>query len=299
MRISTSTIYDQGTSSINDQTAALFKVQQQLASGKRILTAADDPIGAALALDLRQSDAANTQYGENITYARNALNLEDTVLNNVTQVLQDARVVAVNAGNPTLSAANLASFAKDLRGRYDQLLALANSKDGQGNYLFAGYKTSTTPFTQTTGAATYAGDQGQRKLQISDSRQIETGDTGQAVFSPGVAAQDPFTILDNFITQLNSGAVTSANINTALTGIDAALANTLRTRTSDGARLNEIDATVATNEDRGLQYATALSDIENVDYAKSISELNQKQVSLEAAQKSFLRVTGLNLFSLL
>lgn len=299
MRISTSTIYDQGTASINDQTAALFKVQQQLASGKRILTAADDPIGASLALSLRQSDATNTQYGENITYAKNALSLEETILNNVTQTLQDARVVAVNAGNSTLSAANLSSLAKDLRGRYDQLLALANSKDGQGNYLFAGYKTNTTPFTQTTGAGTYAGDQGQRKLQISDSRQIETGDSGQTVFSPGVTGQDPFATLETFITALNTGSVTAAQVSTALTEIDAALANTLRTRSSVGARLNEIDATTATNSDRSLQYQSALSQIEDLDYAKSISELNQKQVSLEAAQKSFLRVTGLNLFSLL
>lgn len=299
MRISTSTLYERGTTSINDQTLALFKVQQQIATGRSILAPEDDPIGASVALDIRQTESINNQHKENMNYARNALTLEETVLENITKTLQDARVVVVNAGNPTLSSTNLTALATDLRGRYDQLLAHANSKDGQGNYLFAGYKTNTQPFTQTTGAATFAGDQGQRKLQISDSRQIEINDSGQSVFSPGVAAQDPFTLIENFITALNSGSVSSSNLNTALAGIDAALGNVLRTRSSVGARLNELDATLTSNEDRKLQYATAISEIEDLDYAKAISELNQKQVTLEAAQKSFLKVTGLNLFNFL
>lgn len=299
MRISTSTLYEQGTASINEQTIALFKTQQQIATGRRILSPEDDPIGASVALDIRQTDSVNSQHKENMTYARNALTLEETVLENITKTLQDARVVVVNAGNPTLSSTNLSALATDLRGRYNQMLAHANSKDGQGNYLFAGYKTNTQPFTQTSGAATYAGDQGQRKIQISDSRQIEISDSGQSVFAPGVAAQDPFTILENFITALNTGAVTSSDLNTALAGIDAALSNVMRTRSSVGARLNELDATLTSNADRSLQYATAISEIEDVDYAKAISDLNQKQVSLEAAQKSFLKVTGLNLFNFL
>lgn len=299
MRISTSTIYDQGTASINDQTVALFKVQQQIAAGRRILTPEDDPIGSSVALNLRQTDSVNTQYKENMQYANNALSMEETVLNTVTQTLQDARVTVVNAGNPTLSAANLSALATDLRSKYNQLLSLANSKDGQGNYIFAGYKNNTQPFTQTSGAAVYAGDQGQLKLQISDSRQVEISDSGQSVFSPGISTQDPFTIIENFITTLNSGAITSTDLNTALTGIDAAMNNVMRVRAGIGARMNELDSTQSNNEDRSLQYANALSKIEDLDYASAVSDLNQKQVLLQAAQKSFVNVTSLNLFSLL
>ncbi len=299
MRISTNTLYALGTASLQNQTLALIKTQQQIASGRRMQSPEDDPVGAAYVLDLKQIDAVNTQYQQNIAYARNALSLQETVLGSIGQVLQNARVVAVHAGNPTLSPGNLTALAAELRGRYAELLALANSSDGQGGYLFAGFQTTTQPFTQTSGAAVYVGDQGVRKLQISASRQIEITSTGQEVFRPGVPGADPFETLENLITALNSGTVTPADITNALQGIDAALNNVLRVRAAVGARLNELDATQDASEERGLQYRVAISNVEDLDYTKAITELTQRQVNLEAAQKSFLRVTGLSLFNYL
>ena len=73
--------------------------------------------------------------------------------------------------------------------------------------FFSGFASSTQPFTQTTGAAVYAGDQGQRKLQITPSRQIDISDSGQDLFKPGVAGADPFASIEKFITALGNGAI--------------------------------------------------------------------------------------------
>lgn len=300
MRISSSTLYDVGVTALNDQLAKLVKTQQQIAAGRRILTPEDDPSGAALALEEEKALGVVNQYVDNIARARSTLGLEESVLANVSSILQNARQLVVNAGNPTLNAENLAALAVELRSHYDQILSEANSKDGQGGFLFSGYKTSTQPFTQTTGAGVFAGDQGQAKVQISASRQLAISDSGQAVFNPGATnGSDIFDTLEDFITALNSGTITGANLDAALTQIDTAANNILRIRASIGTRLNELDSTENTNLDAAFQHESSLSNIRNLDYAKAITDLTRQQTSLEAAQQSFVKVQGLSLFNYL
>jgi flagellar hook-associated protein 3 FlgL len=297
MRISTNTLYELGVSAIQQRTADLIKTQQQLASGRRILAPSDDPVGASQALQLTQSLNVTEQYKTNIAQGNSQLSLEESVLAGVTRVIQDVKVTAINAGNPTLSSANLQALATELSGRYQELLGLANSKDGQGQYMFAGFKGTTQPFTQSSGAGVYAGDQGQRAVQISASRQVTVSDTGQDLFKPGVTGEDVFETLDDLITQLNSGSVTQTQLSTALTGFETALDNVLRVRSSVGARLRELESTDGTHEESALQYKTTISDLQDLDYTKAITDLTRTQTSLEAAQKSYVAVQQLSLFN--
>ncbi len=299
MRISSNMIYELGVSAIQNRLADLVKTQQQLAAGRRVLTPSDDPVASAQSLTLDQSLSVTEQYRANITRATSALSLEDSVLAQVVRVIQDARVTTVNAGNPTLSAANLRALATELKGRYQELLGLANTHDGQGQYLFSGYQSNVQPFTQSTGPGVYAGDQGVRLVQIAASRQIAINDTGQDVFRPGIAGQDVFATLDTLITQLDSGSVTAAQISAALTGLDSAMNNVLRVRASVGARLRELEATDGTHGDTALQYQSTLSDLRDLDYTKAVTDLTRTQTSLEAAQKSYMAVSQLSLFNYL
>lgn len=183
MRISTSTFYDSGVGSMQQQTAKLLQVQQQIASNRRILTPADDPVAAAQVLQVSQSQAVNQQYAANIGTAGDSLALEESVLGSIRGLLQDVRDVTIQAGNPVLNQNDRAALANDLRGRYQQLLGLANSVDGGGQYLFSGYQGGIRPFGESApGTVAYNGDQGQRLIQISASRQIAVSDAGAEVF---------------------------------------------------------------------------------------------------------------------
>lgn len=183
MRISTSALYDSGISAMQQQTERLMQVQQQIASGRRILTPADDPVVAARVLEVSQSQSLNQQYGANSATAGDSLALEESVLGSISSLLQDVRDVVIGAGNPTLNKSDRASLANELRGRYQQLLGLANSTDGGGQYLFSGYQGGIRPFTESApGVVAYAGDQGQRLIQVSASRQIAVSDAGIDVF---------------------------------------------------------------------------------------------------------------------
>lgn len=300
MRISTNTLFELGVNSINNQLSTLLKTQQQIASGRRVQTPSDDPVASSAAVETERSLNITTQHLENIANARSTLSLEESVTSSINRVYQQARQTVISAGNAGLSNADRATLATTLRSNYDELLSLANSRDGQGDYLFAGFSTGTQPFTQATGAAVYVGDQGQRKLQIAPSRQINISDSGQDLFKPGSTVSDPFNTLENFITALTSGGpVSAASLDAAINGIDAAQGNALRIQSTLGSRLNELDSTEITGQDTNLQYQTTLSNLRDVDFTRAISDLTRQQTSLEAAQKSFVNIQNLSLFKLL
>ena len=184
MRISSSTFYDAGIGAIQQQTERLLQVQQQLASGRRMLTPADDPVAAARVLEVSQAQSINAQYATNNGTASDNLALEDSVLGIISGLLQDVRDVAISAGNPVLNRNDRTTLANELRGRYEELLGLANSTDGSGQYLFSGYQGGTRPFSElAAGVVAYNGDEGQRLIQVSSSRQIAVSDAGVDVFA--------------------------------------------------------------------------------------------------------------------
>jgi len=176
-------IYDSGVSAIQRQSAALLHTQQQLSSGRRMLTPADDPVAAARALDLTQSSAITAQYGVNQNNARDTLSLVEGQLTAAGELIQLVRERAVQAGNTVLSDGDRRGIAAELRGQYEQLMGLANSTDGSGQYLFSGYQGDTKPFSGNVATSViYAGDDGQRLLQVSASRQMAVSDSGNDVF---------------------------------------------------------------------------------------------------------------------
>lgn len=183
MRVSTSMIFDAGVGAIQRQTASLLHTQQQVATGRRILTPADDPVAAARALEVSHARDINTQYRTNQDNAKTRLGLVDSQLAAVTSLIQDVQEQAVRAVNGTLTPRDLASIAMEARARFDHLLGIANAADGSGLYLFSGYQGATRPFSGSVASAVaYAGDDGERLLQVSASRQLATSASGNDIF---------------------------------------------------------------------------------------------------------------------
>ncbi|MDD4912268.1 MAG: flagellar hook-associated protein FlgL [Sideroxydans sp.] len=182
MRISTSTFYNESVTTMNQLQAGVAQTTQQIATGRRILSPADDPAGAALASELTQTDAANTQLAANRTAGINTLSLAEGILQSVSNLLLDAKDIVTKAGNGNLNDVARKSMATDLSGRIQELLGLANSTDGAGNYLFSGSQGKIQPFVSTASGVVYQGDDVQRKIQAAASRQISTTDSGADIF---------------------------------------------------------------------------------------------------------------------
>lgn len=182
MRISTSMIFQRGTSGIIDQQAQVSETQLQMSSGKKVVTPSDNPTAAIQILQLQHSIDLTNTFQTNIGYAQASLNAEESTLSNGNDLMQRVRELAVQANSGAMSNADLQSIAQEVQQDLNGLLALANSRDGSGNYLFSGNCTTTQPFGQSGGSVSYAGDQGKRTIQIGDNRQIAITDSGYDVF---------------------------------------------------------------------------------------------------------------------
>jgi len=182
VRLSSVQIFQQGIASILSQQAKLDHTQQQLATGRKLLAPADDPVAAVQVLNITEDLALVDQYQRNSNLAQGQLALEDATLDRVGNVIQRVRELVVQANNASQSPDTRNGIATEIAARIDELRSLANTRDANGEYIFAGYQSQTEPFAQQGGAVVYNGDDGQRHLQVGASSQIAVRDSGYAVF---------------------------------------------------------------------------------------------------------------------
>lgn len=300
MRIGTLQMFRQGVDSILEQQSRLVHTQQQLSTGRRIVNPSDDPIGSARLIGLSESLQVTEQYQRNIQRVQSRLELEDSVLSSIGDALQRVRELGVRGLNDTNGPDERVAMAKEIRQILDEVLGLANRKGDNGEYLFAGFQGQTSPFSHDgAGNFSYAGDQGQRSIQVGPARQVADGDPGQAVFldiaAVGGGTEDLFTTLYSLATDLEANAPDP----NSLDQLDSAMDHLLGFRATAGARLNAVDSQESINEALLLQLQQTRSSIRDLDYAEAASRLSQESVTLQAAQQAFVRVQNLNLFNFL
>lgn len=307
MRISTSMMFDAGRGAIMRQSAQLLHTQQQIGADRRILSPADDPIAAARALEVTQSQRANEQFQTNIGSANDALAMLDSDLGMIGDILTYIRTRAIEAGNAAYSDKEHQDIASDIEAQFDSLLGIANSKDATGEYRYAGYRSDVEPFSFDplepilANQVTYSGDWGARSIQVAPSRIMEVGEPGAKIFGVDdtTGESSVFTAIATFIDGLKNPGGIAATVSDAIDDMDAALENILTIRASVGSRMVELESLESISGAYSLQYAQTLSRLQDLDYAEAYSRLAQQKTVLEAAQQSFIAVTGLSLFKLL
>ena len=189
MRISSIQAFNNGVNGLGRNYSNVIRTQEQISSGNRILTPADDPVASVRLLQLEQQQAILGQYKENLTAAKNSLTQEETTITSVVNVLQRIRELAVQAGGGALSGDDRRSIAKELSEREGELLNLMNSRNARGEYLFSGFLGKTEPFLRNPdGTYSYQGDEGQRSLQVAGSSNVAINDNGKRLFEDVVNA---------------------------------------------------------------------------------------------------------------
>ncbi len=207
MRISTSQFHQRALDSLFSQQDALSRTQNQIATGKRIQTPADDPIGAVHILELQRAQSELDQFKRNSDAATARLTVAEQALGDSGLILQRVRELVVQANSGVIDDTARAAISIELQQRASELLDIANRRDGNGEFLFSGYATTTQPFARIGASVTYAGDQGGRVLQVAPTQRIADGDSGFSVFQN--------------VTQGNGTFVTAANVaNTGSGSID-------------------------------------------------------------------------------
>ena len=320
MRISTQMMYEQSMRGVTNSQSAWLGYGEQMATGQKVNRPSDDPIAASQAVVISQAQAQNTQYETARTFAKQKVSLEESVLQQVTTAITGAQGTIVKAGNGSLSDDDRASLATELQGYRDQLLNLANSTDGNGRYIFGGYKTESAPYDAT---GTYSGGNQAISQQVDASRTMVIAHTGNEVFNhissnatpepvdpatglPGTSETDLFKMLDTAITALktpvagNETAKAAAQpvVDKTSRGLGNSLNNVSTVRAELGTQLNELDTLDALGDDRTVALKQQKSDLIDVDWNSVISSYTMQQAALQASYKAFTDMQGLSLFQM-
>ncbi len=398
-RITTAYLFQKTAVDIAQKQFEIAQIQNQIGTGKRINKPSDGPAETARIIDLNQAIGRIDQFQRNSIFANQRLGLEDATLSSVNNSLQRVRELALQANSGSQTADTRAIIKAEVEERLQELLDFANARDGNGNYLFAGSKNRTEPFTQTAAGVAYNGDQNQLSLKISGNRTIvasesgydifvnikngngsfvtssNAGNTGDGVITVGSVIdngafqandfsiiftspttfdvvnnttattilagqtyvpdqainfngvevaisgdpqtgdefsvnasrrQDVFTTLQTFINALDIDPANPADqaqltqaLDRTISDVDQALQNILNTRTFIGTRQNSIDSANIENEGAKIELQTTRSQIEDLDFAQAITQLQLQQTTLQAIQGAFAQVRGQSLFNLL
>jgi flagellar hook-associated protein 3 FlgL len=194
MRVTQSLEQTQFLTAINQLESNLSATQNQISSGLSFTTASQNPVAAGLVTGYNEALAQSQQYDTNSNSAQGSLNTEDSALTQVQSALQSLRDLALEANSGSESTQGLSAIATQATQIQSSLVALANTQDGSGNYIFGGYATQTQPFTLTATGATYNGDQGQRQVQIAAGQTVVIGDNGDLVFNQVKTGNGTFVV---------------------------------------------------------------------------------------------------------
>jgi len=397
MRVTQNMEQAQFLTALNQLESNISTTQNGISTGLAFTTASENPVGAGLVAGYNQVLAQSQQYTSNGQSATGSLNTEDSALTQLQSQLQSLRDLALEANNATESPSDLSAIATQVQQIQGSILSLANTQDGEGNYIFAGYSTQTQPFAQTATGATYSGDQGQRQVQIGAGQTVVVGDNGDLLFNQvkngngtfnvtaagtntgsgiigATAVTDPadyvagaysinftapnayqvvssggtvvtsgtytsgqaitfagtqvtlsgapaagdsfavapstdqsvFTTVQNLANALQQSTATPAgqaqlnnSIVSAINGIDQALNQTQTVQTSVGARLNTITTAQAVATTQQTQLQQSISNIQSLDYASAVTNLDSQSTTLSAAMEAFTQTQGLSLFKYL
>ena len=288
MRVTNNTMINSIVRYLTSQNEALFDRQKTIASGKKINKPSDDPLGMGRVLDYRQTIAYIEQYQTNIQGGKTRLEVVETNLELVDDLLGVVRAMAETEARGTTESRQRA--AENIKNLYDQILDQANSKLGD-NYLFSGYQTKTAPFsrddTQATTfdqfTATYWGDGGDMQFIVADNTQVTMDADGRPIFHD--AAPTGVSIFD----AMRDLIVALENDDTAAISVQHGLLDQGHTQIQNNRSANApILYQLQTAENHWQQYKPKIMDLlgreENADITEAVVELQ----SLELAYQSTL-----------
>jgi flagellar hook-associated protein 3 FlgL len=285
---------------INDAQNRLDVTQEQLSSGKKILQPSDDPYGASRAVDLNGELSGLSAYSSNISDGTAWATASDTALTSIQNQVQRVRELVVEAANGTNSQSNLQSINAEITQLTASIKQSANAQYN-GQYLFAGSATQTAPYT--TASDVYQGNANAVNRQIGPGTTLQVNSDISSVLGSGQTANDGklLNVLANISSDLTSGSTTAlANLGTTdLSGLDTNLSTLSQVQSANGATENRL--TLAATRISSLQTSdtAALSDVQDADYASTLTTFSNEQAAFTAALKASANIVQSSLIDFL
>lgn len=304
MRISNAQITAMMHGSMNTSAEKLGKLMQQMATGERMLLPSDDPISAVRVLRIQREEASLTQFRANIANVSGNLSKQEVNLKAASDTMLSARDLLLWAANGSNTSEDLAAIANELEILEQTVLSFANVRDEEGRYLFSGTFSNRPAITYDNVTQTYSltGNDQYRQAAVANGVMVEENVTAAQVFGGDVKMLND---LRQLVQRLQDPALDAADptlrtqITDALANLDATHIDLLGAVTELGGRQNTLTLLSSSNEDVSLVNQKIEGELSRLDYAGASIDLNNYQLSLQATQKTYLKINGLSLFGML
>jgi len=286
MRITNSMMINNMLSDMSANLSRLDKYQNQLATGRKIRRPSDDPVGASRSLKARLDLAQNQQYAKNVDDAMSWLDMTETSLAELGDVLQRARELTVQGANSgALADEDKVKIAKEIEQLKQHVVQVGNNKYAD-RYIFAGTKTNVQPFTiASDGTLDYNGNDKNIEYNIGPANTIVVNISGGAA---GINIQGIYDVLDKIQKGLEGD--TTIDLSKQLEQIESQMDNVLEQRATVGARVNRAEMIKNRMADDEVTFNQLLANVEDVDIAAVSIKISEAQAVYRASLLSAARI---------
>ena len=302
MKVSTSYLFDRATDRMSVIQNRLAKTQAQMAETKQILNPSDAPDQAAAIQRLKGEVDRQEKNSGMLKIAQSRYKAEEAALNSANDVLIRLKELTIQAANGTVASNDRQAIAAEMSTLKDQLLSLGNSRDDNGNYLFSGTRVRTPAFqVDSNGTVQYMGDQTQTRIPAGVDRTVLYTRSGTDVFSRVVRQTNGVTTSVGFFDSLDRliTAVKNSNQQTIQDGVGDLSQmhdNITLTLAQTGSDQSVVQSQLDILDQTTIRLKSTLSEIEDLDYAKAVTQMNKEMLALQSAMGSFSKISGLSLF---
>jgi len=277
MRITNQSILHKYLNNLNKNLATMSKYQDQMSSLKEIRRPSDDPFAVTRAMSLHTSINQNEQYLRNIEDSIGWVDMTDTALGHLGDIMNRLRELVVKGANGTLSDSDRNAVKDEIIQLVDQIAQIGNT-NYDGRYIFAGQDTTNTPFKVEGYQLLYTGATGQNRemltREVSQNVTMEINVPGTWIIGgkPGqIVDQDLPSTLNDIVAAIENGDVDELG-GRLLKQVDQHIDNILAMRSEMGAKYNRLTAAKQKNEEETYNMKELLSKTEDIDIAEKVME---------------------------
>lgn len=263
------------------------QLTNELSSGVRFNSLGDDPISAGknvLLLNQIERDDSFTQSSDLVT---GQLQVADSALGSVVSQLNEAISLATSADNGTMNGGDVQSIGAQISGILNEVESLANTSY-QGQYIFAGGKTSAVPFATSQGATTYGGDSDVNYLETPNGQKIQLNVPGDQIF---LGANSVFGTLNSLVADYSSGTVDTEQAQQDTTALTAALNYVSQQRVTIDNSITQLTAASGAVTNEQTQLTASQTDLVQADLATVATQLSLSKTQ-ETALESVISQLG-------
>jgi len=296
MQIATSLFYDRSSKAMTQLSKQADALQTQISTTKKFTAPSSDSAAYQRLAGIARDTANDVAYGANLTTAASVLKQSDTTLSALTDQLQRASELVVQARNGTLNEAARKAIGVEIANIVDSVAGLANVKDLRGLPIFGGADGGAAAVKQTDGSYVLA-TTSVSPIPIGDGQAVQANESASRVLSAG--GKDTLAVLGAIAAALQSDSFEPASLDTALDDLNAAAEQVSTIQASLGARASRVDLETTRLKDVAIDRDETRQAIEDTDITSTVIELQRTMTILSATQASFSKLSALSLFDYL